>query len=131
MKKDLLTKLLLALFVVIASVSLTACGDDDDEPGQYVYTYGWEGDNSGGSSMLTDMSVVEDAYATALGVKTSPFTLTGTSQSECDAKVKAACEKAEQSLKDEVWDFTATFAVRTQSGQLVYSCSFTQGSNLF
>lgn len=129
MKKDLLTKLLLALFVVLASVSLTACGDDDDEPGQYVYTYGWEGSMSGGSLMFTEMGTAEDAYATALGVNDSPFILTGTSQSECDARVKAACEKAEQTLKDEVWDFTATFAVRNQSGQLVYSYTFTQGSN--
>lgn len=131
MKKELFTKLLLALFVVLACVSLTACGDDDDEPGQVTYTYGWEGAMTGGSLMTTDMGIIEDAYTTALGVKDSPFTLNGT-KSECDAKIKTACDKVEQTLKDEVWDFNADFVIREQSSnKIVYSCSFKQGSNLF
>lgn len=131
MKKELFTKFLLALFVVLASVSFTSCGDDDDEPGQVIYTYGWEGEISGGTHMITDMEIVEDAYTVALGVKASPFTLNGT-KSECDAKIKAACEKVEQTIKDEVFDFNADFVIREQSSnQIVYSCTFKQGSNLF
>ena len=131
MKKELLTKLLFTLMIVLAGVSLTACGDDDDEPGQVIYTYGWEGEMSGGSNMVTDMAIIEDAYTTALGVKSSPFTFTG-SKSECDAKIKEKCEKVQETLKNEVWDFTATFVIREQSSkQIVYSCEFKQGSNLF
>lgn len=61
--------------------------------------------------MLTNMDIIEDAFTTSLGVKTYPFTLTG-SKSECDAKIKAKCEKVEETLKNEVWDFTATFVIR-------------------
>lgn len=119
---------MLALLVVLASLSLTACSDDD-EPGQVIYTYGWEGKISGGASMIPDMAIVEEAYATALGVEDSPFILNGT-RSECDARVKAACEKVEQTLKDKEWGFTATFAVREQnSNQVVYSYTFNRGSN--
>lgn len=131
MKKELLTNLLLTLMIVLACLSLTACGDDDDEPGQVTYTYGWEDKIAGGSHVLTNMEIVEDAFTTALGVKTSPFTMTG-SKSECDAKIKAKCEKVEETLKNEVWDFTAIFVIRDQSSkQIVYSCEFKQGSNLF
>ena len=131
MKKELFTKLMLALFIMLASVSFTACGDDDEDPGQVIYTYGWEGAMSGGALMTTDMEIVEDAYTAALGVKTTPFTLNGT-KSECNAKIKAACEKVEQTLKNEVFDFNADFVIREQSSnQIVYSCTFKQGSNLF
>lgn len=131
MKKDLFSKLMLLLIAVLASVSFTSCGDDDDEPGQVIYTYGWEGKMTGGTHMITDMEIVEDAYTVALGVKTSPFTLNGT-KSECDAKIKTTCEKVEQTLKDEVFDFNAIFVIREQSSnQIVYSCTFQQGSNLF
>lgn len=131
MKKELLTKLLLALFVVLAGVSFTACSDDDDEPGQVIYTYGWEGKQTGGEDMLTQMATIETAFRTALGVSDSPFVLNG-SKSECNAKVKSTCEKVEQTLKDQTWDFNASFVIRDQSsGDIVYSCIFTQGSNLF
>lgn len=130
MKKELFTKLLLALFVVLAGVSFTAC-DDDDEPQTQVYTYGWEDIHASGSdlSYLTEMATVENAFKAALG--SDPVTLNGSSK-DCDAKIVATCKKVEESLKDQTWGFTARFEVKSATtGKVVYSLQFTQGSNLF
>lgn len=130
MKKELFSKLLLTLFMVLAGVSFTACGDDEDEPQTQVYNYGFEDLHASGSdfSYLTELATVENAFKTVLG--SSPFTLSGSSQ-DCDAKIVEACKKVEASLKDRTWGFTARFEVTNQTtGKVVYSLQFTQGSNL-
>ncbi len=130
MKKELFTKLLLALFVVLAGVSFTSC-DDDDEPQTQVYTYGWEEIHASGSdlSYLTEMQTVEDAFKVALGK--DPVTLNGSSK-DCDAKIVATSKKVEESLQDHAWGFTARFEVtNATTGKVVYSLQFTKGSNLF
>lgn len=130
MKKELFTKLLLALFVVLAGVSFTAC-DDDDEPQTQIYTYGWQDIkiNTSDLTYLDEMATVEDAFKAALGK--DPITLNGSSK-DCDAKIVATCKKVEESLKDQAWGFTARFEVTNgTAGKVVYSLQFTKGSNLF
>lgn len=130
MKKELFTKLLLALFVVLAGVSFTAC-DDDDDPQTQVYTYGWVDIQVSTSdlSYLDEMATVGNAFKAALGA--DPVTLNGSSK-DCDAKIVATCKKVEESLKDQAWGFTARFEVTNgTTGKVVYSLQFTKGSNLF
>lgn len=129
MKKELFTKLLLALFVALVGVSLTAC--DDDEPQTQIYTYGWVDIHHTGSdlSYFDEMATIENAFKAVLGA--DPVTLNGSSK-DCDAKIVAQCKKVEESLKDQTWGFTARFEVKSgTTGKVVYSLQFTQGSNLF
>ena len=131
MKKELFIKLMLAMFVILAGLSFTACGDDD-EPQPQIYNYGWEDLHASGSdlSYLAEMATAENAFKAVLG-SASPVIMNGTS-SDCDAKIRAACERAAVSLKDNVWGFTARFEVINQTtGKVVYSLQFTKGSNLF
>lgn len=131
MKKKHLMMLLLLFVGTFASLSLASCSDDD-EPGTQVYTYGWMDYSLSSSdlSVLNEMQTISDAFKAAIG-SSSPVTLNGTT-SECDAKIKAACEKVEASLKGNVYNFSGRFDVKNvQTGNVVYSLQITQGSNLF
>lgn len=130
MKKELLTNLLILFVVVIVDLSLTACGNDD-EPGTQVYTYGWQDIQASGSDFgyLSEINTVESAFKAAIGAP-SPVTLSG-SAGDCDAKIKAACEKAETSLKDKEWGFSGRFEVKNMtSDKVIYTLRFTSGGKL-
>ncbi len=130
MKKELLTTLVLLFIGAIASISLASCSDDD-EPGTQVYSYGWEDFYSSGPdfSGLNEMETISNAFKAAIG-SSSPVTLNGTA-SECDSKIKAACEKVEASLKGNAYNFSGRFEVKNvQTNKVVYSLQITQGSNL-
>lgn len=130
MKKKHLMMLMLLFIGAIASISLASCSDDDD-PATQVYSYGWEDFQSSGSdfSGLNEMETISNAFKAAIG-SSSPVTLNG-SASECDSKIKAACEKVEASLKGNAYNFSGRFEVKNvQTNKVVYSLQITQGSNL-
>lgn len=121
MKKELLAKMLLVLLAVVAGLSMTSCGDDDDEPQTQIYSYGFESISGSG---LSDMFVIEKAFKDALGVTNTPFTMTG-SANECDAKVKAACERAAKSLESVTLSSKGSFTVTNNTeGKVIYTYNF-------
>lgn len=121
MKKELLAKVLLVFMMMAAGFSMTSCGDDDDEPQTQIYSYGFESISGSG---LGDIFIIEKAFKEALGVNNTPFTMTG-SASECDAKVKAACERAEKSLESVTLSSTGTFTVTNNTeGKVIYTYNF-------
>ncbi len=126
MKKELLKKLLLALFVVLAGVSFTACSEKEEEPGQVFYTYGFTEFQSSSLGAISEMYTIESAFKSALGIQDTPFSMIG-SVKECDAKVKAGCEKAADSLKDYSWNISGKFEViNVNTGDVVYTFVFSK-----
>lgn len=126
MKKSLLTKLLLMLFVAFAGIAVTSCGDDD-EPLVQNYTFVSEiGEDSGIAQ--EDIKIIKHAFCRALKVSSDKdsFTLDG-SAADCDARVKTACAVAAESLKGTKFHSTGTFVVLNYTtGKSVYNYRFTK-----
>ncbi len=115
--------IMLALLVSVMTLMFTSC-DESDEPSDQVYTFGFSEMSASSPEFLNDMTKIENAYKTALGVKESPFTKHGTAAA-CDQEVKKACEKAYTTLANEKWHGTYTFTVYSAAtGKPVYEVTF-------
>lgn len=114
MKKYLLTLAAVLFSVFTVTTVLTACSSDDDELNT-VYVCGFE---QLSTSDISEMSIVENAFYTALGITSSPFTYTGG-----DAKVKEACEQAAATLSKHVFKGRYTYVVTKANGDNVYTWS--------
>ena len=113
---------------VLACFSITSCDDDDPET-DIIYTMGFSQMSSSSIEALNEMGAIESAFQTAINVDDNTFTMKGTA-SDCDKKVKAACEKAELSLKDNTWTGTYTFKVTNMNtGSAVYEHTFSKDDN--
>lgn len=116
----LFSKIALITLVIGAMFSLVSCEKLEDEKLVY-YSMGFDSFQSSSSSFLTQMVQIENAFKEELGVTSSTFYLEGTSD-ECDAQVKEACQRAEESLQDEQFDLSATFVVtNTNNVTVVYT----------
>lgn len=118
-----------ALLMALAFVTLqfTACSKDDDVQTIY-YSMGFSSMSASGLEFITEMGVIENAFKDALGVSDATFSLNGTVE-ECDAKVKAACEKAKGKLVDKVWSFDGKYTVTRaqEEPQVVYTYQIVKG----
>lgn len=114
MKKYLLTLAAVLFSVFTVTTVLTACSSDDDELNT-VYVCGFE---QLSTSDISEMSIVENAFYTALGITSSPFTYTGG-----DAKVKEACKQAAATLSKHVFKGRYTYVVTKANGDNVYTWS--------
>lgn len=129
-----LTALLSLLLVACMSLTLTACGDDDDEP-ETTQTYEWGFGTLQASTpdFLSDMNKITDAFKSALGATGNATSVTrkGTVE-KTDAEIREACKKAFDSLMNENWHGNYTFMVtNTTTGKVVASCSFSANDSNF
>lgn len=125
------------LLVMTMSFAVTSCGDDDDEETANYYSAGFDAVNVSTSSSsgiaygisFPGLTTIENAFVnsfkTELGVSGTNFSIIGET-SATDAKVKAACEKAEQSLSGTDWEGCYyTYAVQNiVTGKTIYSHRF-------
>lgn len=115
-------KIIFALFAMVcvmaASVTLTACGSDDEET-NVQYSLGF---SSMKTSDLTEMTYIDDTFKSAIGVSTSPFTYTAGEE-----KLKAACEQAAAQLANKAFSGEYTYVVSKFSSK--GASTFYQWSN--
>ena len=122
-------KFFLAAFVAMCAMAMTtvftACGSDDDDStktfsyGIYIdnVTYSW---HDGEQTSTEWMAAITNAYKTALGVTSDPFTKTG-KEAECDKQVYEACKKAESTVAT-IKGGSATVIVKNNTtGKTVYT----------
>ena len=126
--KEIIKKMSAMLtIVVVAIIALTSCDDEPDS--EIIYNMGITSMSSSSLESINEMDVIYKAFHEAAGVTENTFTMKGDA-SECDKKVKAACEKAELSLKDNTWVGTYTFTVTNENTQkTVYQHTFSKDGN--
>lgn len=126
------TLLTMMLAMTILAFSFTACSDDEDIENEVTYTYGFVEMSASHPDFIEEMGKIETAFKSALGVAGSNFTKRSTVE-VCDNQVYAACQKAYQSLQDEVWQGKYLFEVtNTLTGEIVYIAVFNaDNENIF
>ena len=113
---------------IIACFSMTSCSDDEPDS-EIIYSMGISEMSSSSLEMLNEMNAIYDAFHKAVGVNENTFTLKGNA-SDCNKKVKAACEKAELSLKDNTWTGQYTFSVtNVNTKEVIYEHTFSKDGN--
>lgn len=112
----------LLLAVALMGIVFTACSDEDNN---IVYSAGISTYHEAGEDALVNLRKVEKAYLEALNVSETPFILTGTVE-ECDAQVKAACERAQAEVEAMgLTGLSFTYVVTNQNtGKEVYSYTY-------
>lgn len=116
----------------ILTFTFTACSDDEDIENEVTYTYVFTEISASHPDFLEEKGKIENAFKSALGATGSNFTKRGTVE-ECDKQVYAACEKACNSLKGEVWQGDYLFEVtNTLTGESVCTALFdADNENIF
>lgn len=113
---------------IIACFSMTSCSDDEPDS-EIIYSMGISEMSSSSLEMLNEMNAIYDAFHKAVGVNENTFTMKGNA-SDCNKKVKAACEKAELSLKDNTWTGQYTFSVtNVNTKEVIYEHTFSKDGN--
>lgn len=124
MKKVIKTMSAMLAVVCITLTAFTACSDDDDQVTEVIYSMGFSQMSSSGLDFIQEMSAIESAFKTALGVTDAHFSKTGTKET-CDKAVREACEKAYATLKDKTWGGSYTFQVtNVLTGEVVFETTF-------
>ena len=121
MRHEFMMRTLLMIALFCLPLTLTSCGDDEDEPVTVNYSIGFEEINN--APDLVEIGQIDSVFKKHLGVKNSEFVLIGT-VSECDQKVIDACKKAELELS--TMDFKGSYKVvilNYKTAKYVYTCS--------
>lgn len=125
---------MLTMMVAMAAFAFTftACSDDDEPMTEVSYTYGFSSMSASHPDFLEEMSKIENGFMSALGITGKPFTKNGSIE-ECDMEVYAACQKAYESLKDEVLQGDYLFEVtNTLTGEVICTALFNaDNENIF
>lgn len=122
-KKILFRNIWAMMLLAVMGFALTSCSDDD-EPAVITYEMGFSKMSSTTTDALEEMSSIENAFRTALGVKGSSFVKNGTNDA-CDKEVKAACEEAFSTLKSNVYKNSYVFQVtNSKTGTVVFGAVF-------
>ena len=134
MKKTIRTMSALLTIMAIMTVfafTFTACSDDDPVT-EVTYTYDFSSMSASHPDFLEEMSKIENGFKSALGITGKPFTKKGTIE-ECDRQVYAECQKAYESLQDEVWQGDYLFEVTNAlTGEVVCTAVFSaDNENIF
>lgn len=118
--------------MAVFAFTFTACSDDEDIENEVTYTYGFAETSASHPDFLEEMEKIENAFKSALGATGSSFTKRGTVEA-CDKEVYAACEKACNSLKGEMWQGDYLFEVtNTLTGKVVCMAVFNaDNENIF
>ena len=123
--------MLAVMAMTIFAFTFTACSDEDDPVAEVTYSYGFSDMSASHPDFLAEMSKIENAFKSALGITATPFTKNGPVE-ECDRQVYEACQKAFDSLKGEAWQGDYTFQVTNVStGEVVCTATFSVGNENF
>lgn len=110
----------------VSSVSFTACSDDNEPQQEVTYSWDFEEVNPSTPDFMDDKDKIESTFKAALGASGSATSVTkqGTSET-CDQEVLEACQRAFDSLKDEVWQGRYVFVVtNTTTGTTICKATF-------
>ena len=123
--QNLSSILAMLALVCVSLVSFTAC--NDNEPVAEV-TYSWEFEEVSPSTpdFIDDKNKIESTFKAALGASGTATSVTkqGTSET-CDQEVLEVCQRAFDSLKDEVWQGRYVFVVtNTTTGTTICKATF-------
>ncbi len=110
--QNLSTMLAMLALVCISLVTFTACSDEDEPVAEVTYSWKFEEVVPATPDFMDDKNKIEATFRTALGASGSVTSVTkqGTSEA-CDQEVLEACQRAFDSLKDEVWQGRYVFVV--------------------
>lgn len=124
--QNLSTLLAMLALVCVSLVSFTACSDDDEPVAGVTYSWKFEEVVPSTPDFMDDKNKIEATFSTALGASGSATSVTkqGTSET-CDQEVLKACQRAFDSLKDEVWQGRYVFVVtNTTTGTTICKATF-------
>ena len=124
--QSLQSMLAMVVLVCVSSVSFTACSDDDETVEEVTYSWEFEEVSASTPDFMDDKNKIESAFKTALGASESATSVTkqGTSET-CDQEVLEACQRAFDSLKDEVWQGRYVFVVtNVTTGAVIFIHTF-------
>lgn len=124
--QNLSTILAMLALVCISLVTFTACSDDDEPVAEVTYSWKFEKVVPSTPDFMDDKNKIEATFRTALGASGSATSVIkqGTSET-CDQKVLKACQRAFDSLKDEVWQGRYVFVVtNTSTGTTICKATF-------
>lgn len=121
-----LTGLLSVLLVACMGLFISSCGDDDEPETEQVYSWGFDQIHSSNLNFLTDMSKIENAFKSAMGVnETDAYLVKKGKADKCDREVREVCDKAYDSLEGSVWQGDYTFIVtNVTTGKQVVKYTF-------
>ncbi len=122
----LASRFLIFGLVCVSLVSFNACSDDDEPVAEVTYSWEFEEVAPSTPDFMDDKNKIESAFKAALGASGTATSVTkqGTSET-CDLEVLEACERAFNSLKDEVWQGSYVFAViNATTGTTICKASF-------
>lgn len=124
--QNLSTLLAMLALVCLSLVTFTACSDDDEPVAGVTYSWKFEEVVPSTPDFMDDKNKIEATFSTALGASGSATSVTkqGTSET-CDQEVLEACQRAFDSLKDEVWQGRYVFVVaNTTTGTTICKATF-------
>ena len=108
MKKSMYWMLTAILVCSLTAAVFSSCSKSDDDGGVTSYSMGFSKFETHTLDATTEMKKIENAFHTEIakvdgvkftGLETSTFIYSGS-----ESNIKAACEKAEASLKNEAFD---------------------------
>ena len=108
MKKWHLGYALQLAVLFLMCTGMAACSNE--ETSDNLYSAVLEALQSGNLESMAEMEEIKAIFYDELGITDSPFLLNG-DQAECDAQVKAACERAATRLNQRQWSFDFTYSV--------------------
>ncbi len=112
--------------VCVSLVSFTACSDNDEPVEEVIYSWEFEEVSPSTPDFMDDKNKIESTFKAALGASGTATSVTkqGTSET-CDLEVLEACQRAFDSLKDEVWRGHYVFTVTNiTTGTTICKASF-------
>lgn len=115
-------KALLLCFMATTVMTMLSCGDDEGEDKTQAYQKGFTEVHA---TTLDQMQIITDAFDEELNSKSDYISLTG-SEKGCDAKVKAACERADNTIKSsgmkiKEGDYYTYTVTNVKSNKVVFS----------
>ena len=126
MKKSMYWMLTAILVCSLTAAVFSSCSKSDDDGGVASYSMGFSKMETSTISSLDEMKKIENAFHTEIGkVDGVNFTGLGSSTfiySGSDSNIKAACEKAEASLKNEAFAKENMYVYQvSKNGNAIYT----------
>ena len=124
--QSLSAMLVMLALVCISLVTFTACSDNDEPVEEVTYSWEFKEVNPSTPDFMDDKNKIELTFKAALDASGTATSVTkhGTSET-CDQEVLEACQRAFDSLKDEVWQGRYVFVVtNTTTGTTICKASF-------
>ena len=126
MKKSMYWMLTAILVCSLTAAVFSSCSKSDDDGGVTSYSMGFSKMETYTLDALTEMSTIQNAFHTEIakvdgvkftGLESSTFIYSGS-----ESNIKAACEKAEASLKNEAFAKENIFVYQvSKNGNAIYT----------